>query len=211
MLRAVSNIVAQSEILTHLIQEMLDLSSIEQAHLSITCASHDLVKTLTSVVESMTPTSNLHHLHLVLEGRQATDQLLGWFDERRIRQTLTNLVSNAIKYSPAGGEIEVGLHWTAERQKEVLLWVRDEGIGIAKAEIPLIFQRFHRASTPGSSISGLGIGLYLAREFITLHGGRIWVESTEGKGSTFFVVLPLNYEKDKDWRIGSEDSGQTQH
>jgi signal transduction histidine kinase len=208
VLRAIENIVAQSEILSHLIEEMLDLSRIEQAYLSLSCASHDLIKMLTSLVETMASTSRRHHLRLVLDGRQASDQLPGWFDERRIMQVLSNLVSNAIKYSPEGGEIEVGLRWTHERPEEALLWVRDEGIGIAQAEIPLIFKRFYRVSTLDLSMSGLGIGLYLVKDLITRHGGRIWVKSVEGKGSTFFVVLPLSHERDKNLQTGNEQPAQ---
>ncbi|MEO8954152.1 MAG: ATP-binding protein [Ktedonobacteraceae bacterium] len=208
VLRAIENIVAQSEILSHLIEEMLDLSRIEQAYLSLSCASHDLIKMLTSLVETMASTSRRHHLRLVLDGRQASDQLPGWFDERRIMQVLSNLVSNAIKYSPAGGEIEVGLRWTHERPEEALLWVRDEGIGIAQAEIPLIFKRFYRVSTLDPSMSGLGIGLYLVKDLITRHGGRIWVKSVEGKGSTFFVVLPLSHESDKNLQTENEQPVQ---
>ena len=118
----------------------------------------------------------------------------GWFDERRITQVLSNLIGNAIKYSPAGGEIEVGLRWTAARPEEALLWVQDGGIGIAPTDLPHLFKRFQRASSLDPALSGLGIGLYLANELVTRHGGYIWVESSEGKGSTFFVRLPLGHQ-----------------
>jgi signal transduction histidine kinase len=76
----------------------------------------------------------------------------------------------------------------------VLIWVKDVGIGIPAREIPHIFERFHRASNLNRSMSGLGIGLYLAKELVTRHGGRIWVESSEGQGSTFYILLPRNVD-----------------
>lgn len=71
------------------------------------------------------------------------------------------------------------------------MWVRDSGIGIATHELPYIFERFHRAGNLDRSISGLGIGLYLVNELVTRHSGRVWVESIEGRGSTFYITLPL--------------------
>ncbi len=132
------------------------------------------------------------HLLTDLEGLQQTDTLIGWFDEGRMIQVLSNLMSNAIKYSPTGGEIEIGLRHTSTEHDEALIWVKDVGIGIPADAIPHIFERFHRASNLNRSVSGLGIGLYLAKELVIRHGGRIWVESTEGRGSTFYIRLPLH-------------------
>lgn len=73
----------------------------------------------------------------------------------------------------------------------MLIWVKDTGLGIPAKEKAHIFERFHRASNLDASISGLGIGLYLTKEYVTGHGGRIWVESSEGQGSTFSLLLPL--------------------
>ena len=89
---------------------------------------------------------NKHSIQLIVQGLQATDTLIGNFDEARIGQVLNNLISNAIKYSPSGGEIEVGLRFVAERPHEVLIWVKDSGIGIAANEVPSIFKRFYRAN-----------------------------------------------------------------
>ena len=201
-LRAFENIVMQSEALTHLIDEMLDLSRMERTQLTLSCGFHDLIQLLTSVVESMACTTPRHHLSLVLQGTQETDSLVGWFDEQRIRQVLYNLITNAIKYSPAGGEVEVGLRWTEKRADEVLLWVRDEGIGIAASDRSAIFTRFYRASSLDPALSGLGIGLYLVKDLVTRHGGRVWVESSEGAGSTFLVVLPLGSQEGPGFQAG---------
>src|SRR5579872_520134 len=101
-------------------------------------------------------------------------------------------MNNAVKYSPDHKEIEVGLRFTEKNPDEALIWVRDHGIGIAANELPHIYERFHRASNLDRSISGLGIGLYLVNELVTRHRGHVWVESMEGKGSTFYVTLPLH-------------------
>jgi PAS domain S-box-containing protein len=190
--RAITNMIEQSQCLSRLIDEMLDISHIERDQFSLHPASHDLLKTLLFVIESQASTTRQHHLRLVLEGLQQTDTLIGWFDEGRMIQVLSNLMSNAIKYSPTGGEIEIGLRHTSTEHDEALIWVKDVGIGIPADEIPHIFERFHRASNLNRSVSGLGIGLYLAKELVTRHGGRIWVESTEGRGSTFYIRLPLH-------------------
>lgn len=189
---ALTSITEQSQHLTHLIEEMLDISRIEQAQLVLRRTPCDLLSILARVIDSQSITTRQHQLHLVLDGLQTTDTLIAYADEERMVQVFNNLISNAIKYSPAGGEIEIGLRHMPERATEVLIWVKDHGIGIAANEIPNIFKRFHRASNLDRSLSGFGIGLYLVKEVVIRHGGRVWVESQEGQGSTFYVILPLN-------------------
>jgi len=188
---AITHILEQSDYLSRLIDEMLDISRVEHHQFALHMASHDLLKTLHFVIESQAATTRKHHLRFVLEGLDPQETLIGWFDEKRIVQILSNLMSNAITYSPAGGEIEIGLRSLARERREVLIWVKDVGIGIPANERAHIFERFHRAGNIDASINGLGIGLYLTKELVTRHGGRIWVESTEGQGSTFSMLLPL--------------------
>ncbi|HLX39296.1 MAG TPA: ATP-binding protein, partial [Ktedonobacteraceae bacterium] len=189
---ALVSIIDQSKRLSRLIDEILDLSRIESKRLLLNIRSHDLIQTLTQVIESQLIMTKRHTIHLVLDGVTAQDTLTGYFDEDRIIQVLNNLINNAVKYSPNHYEIEVGLRFSGEKADEALIWVRDHGIGIATNELPHIFERFHRASNLDRSISGLGIGLYLVNELVARHGGHIQVESTEGKGSTFSVTLPLH-------------------
>jgi signal transduction histidine kinase len=102
---------------------------------------------------------------------------------------LTNLLSNAIKFSPAGGEVVLGVR---PRDQEVIVWVRDHGIGIPQEMLPKIFDRFFRVENGTTrTISGTGLGLALVKEVISAHKGRVWVESTLGQGSTFFFTLPV--------------------
>jgi signal transduction histidine kinase len=110
-------------------------------------------------------------------------------DRDKVRQILTNLVANAVKYSPGGGRIEIDLN---ERDEHVDVFVRDEGIGIAPAEQRLIFEKFYRVDANMThGVSGSGLGLYICRELLHRMGGRIAVESEPGAGSTFVVTLPL--------------------
>ena len=117
-----------------------------------------------------------------------------WGDEERLRQVLTNLIGNAIKYSPNGGEIRLG-GWAARGlngRESVVLYVADEGIGIPSHELPHIFERFYRIdSSLRRSTAGTGLGLFLARKIVEAHGGQIWARSEVDKGTTFFFSLPV--------------------
>ena len=193
-LRAITFINEQSQSLTRLIEEMLDITRIENAQLQLDIAMHDLVSTIAHVIETQATTAPEHHLQFVLDGLPSPAKLMGKFDENRIVQVLNNLISNAVKYSSAGSNIEVGLCRCSGNADNALIWVKDSGIGISAHELPHIFKRFHRANNIDPSISGLGIGLYLVQELVTCHGGRVWAESTEKSGSTFYVQLPLQME-----------------
>jgi signal transduction histidine kinase len=117
-------------------------------------------------------------------------------DAAQIRRALTNLVGNAIKFSPHGGTITLG----ARNEPEgVLLWVTDEGIGISESAMEGLFQKFYRVNNAETrSIGGTGLGLALTKEIITAHTGKIWVESSPGSGSTFYVSLPSVPEAARD-------------
>lgn len=200
-IRALAVISEQSERLSQLIEEMLDISRIENVQLLLTRSHHDLISILKHVIEIQTSTSKNHPIKLVLEGLTDRDTLIANIDENRMVQVLSNLINNAIKYSPGGGAIEVGLRYSntasdkPNEANECLIWVKDIGLGIPAADLPHIFERFHRSSNIDNSISGLGIGLYLVKELVTRHGGLVWAESTESISSTFYVKLPLAMEQ----------------
>ena len=110
-------------------------------------------------------------------------------DREKINSVITNLVSNAVKYSPRGKTIEIGYR---VKKKTVLVSVKDEGMGIKPEDLENVFTRFYRVETNDTRhISGFGIGLYLSAEIIERHNGKIWAESEIGKGSVFYFELPL--------------------
>ncbi|HEU5085971.1 MAG TPA: GAF domain-containing sensor histidine kinase, partial [Roseiflexaceae bacterium] len=116
------------------------------------------------------------------------EPIVGVYDDVRLEQVLDNLVSNAIKYSPQGSPVRVRL-W--REGQEVLLTVSDSGIGIPAADLPHVFERFYRsANADDRHFPGLGLGLYICRTIVEQHGGRIWVTSNVGQGTTFHVALP---------------------
>lgn len=109
----------------------------------------------------------------------------------RLRQVLDNVVGNAIKYSHPNGEIQISIH---AEESQVILQVTDHGPGIPPGDQPRIFDKFYRAANISSEVEGSGLGLAIVKNIVENHQGRIWVESTVGKGSSFFVVLPVNAE-----------------
>jgi PAS domain S-box-containing protein len=175
---------AQIKRLTRLIDELLDASKAQAGQLVYEEEPVDLAALLQETVEVLQPTSSTHTL-IVRETTHA--MVMG--DKDRLGQVLTNLISNAIKYSPQANQVDLAI---TTSDKTVMLRIRDDGIGIPKAHQKHIFDRFYRARDPHSkAFPGLGIGLYIAHEIVKRHGGEITVESEEGKGSTFVVSLPL--------------------
>jgi signal transduction histidine kinase len=129
-------------------------------------------------------------------------------DPERLRQVLTNLLTNAIKYSPEGGVITIRCR---ERPPEqVLLEVVDQGLGIPADQMGRLFRKFERVRSEGHDrISGTGLGLYICRLIVEAHGGRIWAESTAGEGSTFLVLLPVDARGVRPPRAQAEDVQDT--
>ena len=191
---ATTSITQECEHLLQLINEMLDVSRLEYDQLKIQKQYQDLLAPLRQTVDKYIHSTSTHCLTFTLEELEPTARLMGWFDIPRLEQVLYNLINNAIKYSPLKSEVKVGArlyHNAPGIRQEVLIWVEDHGIGIAASDLPHIFDRFYRADNMDRSISGFGIGLYLTKELVQEHGGRVWVESVEKQGSTFFVALPV--------------------
>ena len=175
---------AQINRLTKLIDELLDVSKVQAGRLDYEEEPVDLAALLQETVEILQPTSPTHTL-IVKETTHA--MIMG--DKDRLGQVLTNLISNAIKYSPQANQVDLSI---TTSNKTVMLGVRDYGVGIPKAQQKHIFDRFYRGRVSRSkAFPGLGMGLYIALEIVKRHGGKITVESEEGKGSTFVVSLPL--------------------
>ena len=125
-----------------------------------------------------------------IELHSTVDERLGQIqaDERKIRQVLLNLLSNAIKFTPEGGKIEVG---AKPVDGSIEIWVTDTGIGIGPEDQEAVFEEFKQVGTSDRKVGGTGLGLALSRKFIELHGGKIWVKSQLGAGSTFTFTVPV--------------------
>ncbi len=174
--------------LVDLAEDLLDVTRVQAGRLELQREPTDLVALARRVLARRQLTTQQHTLTL----ETALAHLVVQADPRRIEQVLSNLIGNAIKYSPEGGAIEVTIR-VDEETREALLSVRDQGIGIPLHERAQVFRRFARASNAQAyGIRGAGLGLYLCRELVEAHGGRIWLEPVEGQGSTFFVALPLS-------------------
>ncbi len=175
----------EADRLTHLIDNLLDASRIQAGGLKLEFEEVDLKEVIKRVVDGFQVQTAAHQIVI-----DVPDDLPPvWADRERIRQVLDNLLSNAIKYSPEGGVIRVGA-WA--NTHEVTVYVADQGIGIPEEEQPYLFERFYRVDTSlRRKTKGAGLGLFLAKALVEAHGGRIWVHSKPGEGSTFFFTLPI--------------------
>jgi signal transduction histidine kinase len=186
--RNIGMIIDQARRLNRMIAALLDISRIQSGQLSIEQAPIDLGRLLMRVVAEVRLSLTQHTIEVASEIPKR-HKLIVLGDELRLEQVLQNLLQNAIKYSPGGGLIQVQLQ---HRGQYALIAITDQGIGVPSEAMPLLFQRFYRATNADPRhISGMGVGLYVVREILELHGGSIDVESTEGQGSTFTVELPL--------------------
>ena len=171
------------------LDELLDLTRLQMGQgLELQRAPLDLVELVRRVAADQQQVSGLHRIGVAT----GPASLQGYWDGIRLGRVLENMLSNAIKYSPAGGDILVSLTLdvTSERPMAVLS-VTDYGLGIPAADLPAIFDRFRRASNVAGRIRGTGIGLASARQIVEQHGGSIEAQSVEGQGSTFIVRLPV--------------------
>jgi two-component system phosphate regulon sensor histidine kinase PhoR len=178
----------QTERLSTLVNEMLDVSRIEGGRLELNSEPFDLSALVGEAVNNLRVSTTTHVLSLAAE-----PAIAAFGDAARIEQVLINLISNAITYSPEGGEI--GVRAWAEGGN-ALVSVSDQGVGIAPEELPHLFDRFYRAPRAGVMRSGgMGLGLYICQEIIARHRGTIRADSTVGVGSTFTFTLPLSESK----------------
>lgn len=183
--RAIEIIVTQAQQLGKMVEAMLDISRIQNGQLSIDPHELDLAALARHVAEELTPVLDQHTLEII----DVDEPLIIDGDELRLEQALRNLLQNAIKYSPDGGTITVRIE---RRDDRACVSVTDQGIGISHDSLSHLFQRFYRAHPADMQhISGMGIGLYVVKQIIDLHGGAVEVFSCEGEGSTFTILLPM--------------------
>lgn len=180
-----TKIEGQINALTGLVNELMDVSKIQAGKLEYTRDVVDIDELIRSVAEMLQQTSNQH---MIKVSGKTQRKLVG--DQARLEQVFTNLITNAIKYSPQANRVDI---WIGNAQDRIIVKIRDYGIGMPPEEVERIFERFYRANTAkNQGIGGLGMGLYISREIVERHGGKILVESKEGEGSTFCVELPFS-------------------
>lgn len=183
-LNGLKQIVNQARHLKNMIGDLLDTSWLEEGQLRITQQPVEVVSLVVQFVEETRESLPMHALQIDTPDTPIT--ISG--DTTRLTQLLHNLLSNAAKYSPNGGDIQIRVEPV---NTHVHISIRDQGIGIPADAIPKVCERFYRAANAKHAhIEGLGIGLYIVREITTLHGGSLHIKSTEGHGSTFTVELP---------------------
>jgi two-component system phosphate regulon sensor histidine kinase PhoR len=170
--------------LAQMVQELLELSRIESGQVPFRLAPVAVADVVLPPVERLRPQAERFVLRLADDLPPDLPPVLA--DVERIQQVVTNLVHNAIKFTPSGGEVTIS---AAVSTDEVVVSVRDTGVGIPADDLPRIFERFYKADYARSG-GGTGLGLAIAKHIVQGHGGRIWAESIEGRGSTFYFSLP---------------------
>ncbi len=181
----VKDIYASGTHLLSLINDILDLSKIEAGRMELELTDFDLPTAIDNALTLVRERAGRRSitLHTNLDDRLGQIQA----DERKVRQVVLNLLSNAIKFTPEGGRIDV---LAAPKDGLVEVSVSDTGVGIAPEDQEAVFEEFRQVGTAATKVEGTGLGLTLCRKFVELHGGRIWVKSQEGVGSTFTFTIP---------------------
>jgi len=172
--------------LSRLINDVLDFQKLGAGKMEFSMQEKDIRKVVEDAYSTMVPYAKKKKIHLATEFDGGLAKAT--FDSDRIIQVLTNLVSNAIKFTPEDGQVTVRVR---KHEDEWVISVSDTGMGIPKEALPKIFDRFYRVHRPGKLIKGTGLGLAIVHKIVMAHGGRIDVESEIDKGTTFTVVLPL--------------------
>ncbi len=185
------DIVSSGRHLLSLINDILDLSKVEAGRMELDLTKFDIATAIDNALILIRERATRHGIRLEHSVDERLGEVLG--DERKFKQILLNLLSNAVKFTAEGGRIDVDATLT---NGAVEISVSDTGFGIAPENQETIFEEFRQVGTDYSKKrEGTGLGLTLTRKFVELHGGKIWVESAVGKGSTFTFTLPLNQEK----------------
>ncbi|MBI2865501.1 MAG: HAMP domain-containing histidine kinase [Chloroflexi bacterium] len=181
--KALQAINRQTDKISRLVNDLLQVTEFRAGHPELEPTEFDLSELVVSVAERVRRTAERHKLVLHPGGPVPVEA-----DKDRIEQVLVNLLDNAMKYSPNGGEIELAARVDGA---QAVVSIRDRGIGIPKDKQARIFERFYRAHTgTPHDYGGMGVGLYISNEIVRRHGGRMWFESEAGNGSTFYFILP---------------------
>jgi len=186
--------------LSNLINDVLDFQRLGAGKTKLDIQSHDIKEVLSEVQETMTLYANNQAAKLSFTS--ADDLSKAEFDRAKVVQVLTNLVSNAVKFTPEGGRVSVDVQ---RRDVDWVIRVSDTGMGIPKEALPKIFERFYRVIRRGKQIKGTGLGLAIVHKIVMMHGGTIEVESEVDQGTTFTVFLPLEAKSSPETSSEKED------
>lgn len=183
--RFLSRMETEVDSLSIMVQELLELSRIESGKVPLQLEPVDPCTLISATAERMRLQAERAELQLTVRCPEDQPRVLA--DLRRIEQVISNLLHNAIKFTPPGGQIELAAE---QAGTHVQFSVKDTGVGVPADDLPRIFERFYKADRARSG-GGIGLGLAIARHLVEAHGGRIWVESIEGQGATFYFTLPV--------------------
>jgi two-component system phosphate regulon sensor histidine kinase PhoR len=183
--RFLSRIETEVDSLALMVQELLELSRIESGKVPLHFTSASPVKLLANAADRLRLQAERSGLNWEIEISENIPEVLA--DPPRLEQVIVNLLHNAIKFTPQGGQIVL----KAEQYNDMVLFViKDSGVGISKEDLPRIFERFYKTDKARAG-GGTGLGLSISRHLVEAHGGRIWAESMEGKGSSFYFTIPI--------------------
>jgi signal transduction histidine kinase len=182
-------LVDKADQMNRLVEQMLEASRLEEGRLELKLEETDLREIVSAAIEETRPLADAAH---PVKLETPPDTVPVRIDRQRVQSIVSNLISNALKYSPRGGKIDL----CVSRDGRARVEVRDQGVGISIQDLPQLFTRFGRITTPETrNVPGTGLGLYLSRELARLHGGDLTVESQPGAGSTFTLDLPLEVQQ----------------
>ena len=192
--------------LLSLINDILDLSKVEAGKMELDMSQVPIKKLLESSLFMVKEKTISHGMALTLTTHQLPEVIQA--DERKLKQIMYNLLSNSIKFTPDNGKIEIHAvlekngNAEAENQPQIIISIKDSGMGIAQENIHRIFENFEQVENPSTKkYQGTGIGLTLTRKLVALHGGKIWAESEgQGHGSTFTFTIPVRYDHPEGYR-----------
>ncbi|MFQ5866754.1 MAG: sensor histidine kinase [bacterium] len=182
--------------LSHFINDLLDTARIERGQMEIEPGLVDVSSLITEVVAIFMPNAEKEKIDFRME--LASDLPKVSADGDRIRQVLTNLISNGIKFTPSGGTVSISAEKMMENPESIQVRVTDTGVGIPPGDLGRIFDKFHQVKEFRRKVKrekGTGLGLFIVKNIVELHGGKVWAESKLGEGSTFFFTLPVKSGK----------------
>ncbi len=185
----IDGIYKSSSELKDIIDDILDISSIEAGYLKLMASTFDIRKAVRAAVSIVKDRIKENQIKFRIVCQENIGKIHA--DETRIKQMLIHLLSNAIKFTPQGGSVTIGAEDIADKN-EVRFWVEDNGVGIAEEQQKIVFDKFYKTTANRSKSSGAGLGLTLVKNFVELHGGRIELHSRENEGTLVSVFLPRN-------------------